>query len=251
LVTATGKVEIIIVLDGWTKDVVRDERVIVLKKSEPVGRRVAINEAARIAKGKYLFHLDAHCTMSEGWDTKLKCACTGRTVVTCLVKPLDENWKYKKRGGYSFVSLSPKLEVKWWSGYKLAKDCKVAEETMAFTGCAWMIQKDYFWELGGCDESLGSYGHTGSEWSLKVWLHKEFPGRLLIRVDVICGHLFGTNTDNKRYQVNMASDSVFYHWAIHNFGDVLPTLVNRLLFRYRCYWGGNNSELHNCRRRKS
>ena len=61
---------------------------------------------------------------------------------------------------------------------------------MTFIGLAFMLKKKYFFQLGGYDESLGKYGYDGPEWSLKVWLHEAYPGQVLLRTDVICGHVF-------------------------------------------------------------
>ena len=60
-------------------------------------------------------------------------------------------------------------------------------ETMAFTGCGYMMRKKRFIELGKCWEQLGRWGNTGAEWALKIWLS---GGRVLVHRDVICGHLF-------------------------------------------------------------
>jgi len=45
--------------------------------------------------------------------------------------------------------------------------------------------------LGGHDETLGKHGNVGSEWSLKVWLT---GGKMLLRTDVVCAHLFRKKT---------------------------------------------------------
>ena len=63
--------------------------------------------------------------------------------------------------------------------------------TMTFIGLAFMIRKDYYWKLGGYTEEWGKYGYDGPEWSLKVWLDEKYPGKVLLRKDVICGHVFG------------------------------------------------------------
>jgi glycosyltransferase involved in cell wall biosynthesis len=60
--------EIIAVADGyWPDPVIQDNpRVILLHHTEARGQRQSINEAARIAKGKYLMKLDAHCWSGLG-----------------------------------------------------------------------------------------------------------------------------------------------------------------------------------------
>jgi glycosyltransferase involved in cell wall biosynthesis len=68
-----GDTEIIVVLDGAWADpqLPVDERVSVIYNHEAVGQRAATNQAARLAQGKWLMKLDAHCSVDEGFDVKL------------------------------------------------------------------------------------------------------------------------------------------------------------------------------------
>ena len=222
---ATGDIEIIVVLDGCDYDVMPDKRIKVLKNPKSLGRRVSINNASRLASGKYLFHIDAHCTVEIGWDTKLKCACDENSIVISMLQPLADDWNYKGRC-YSFVSLDQNLMAKWWGSYN-SNPNKLIEETMAFTGCGWMIQKEYYLRLGGFDESLGEYGHCGAEWSLKVWLHPEYPGRVLLRKDVICGHKFGTNNNQQSYTPMVLPQNEFKPKMVEKYGGQINDLVDK------------------------
>ena len=186
---ASGEIEVIVVLDGEAAPI--DKRAKVIFHPKPLGRRVSMNEAAWIARGEFLLHIDAHCSMTPNWDIKLSESCTKDTLIVSLVSAMDEKTGKTKLGHtYSFVYLNENLVEKWWGKYKNLSDCKVTEETMAMTGCGWMIRKDYYMSLGGCDESLGELGHLGPEWALKVWCN---GGMMLLRTDVKCGHIFGSN----------------------------------------------------------
>ena len=56
-----------------------------------------MNEAARIAKGKYIMKLDAHCMLDDGWDEKLKANCEYDWTVIPRMYVLDgEKWEPKK-----------------------------------------------------------------------------------------------------------------------------------------------------------
>lgn len=70
---AKGEIEIIAVLDGcWDVPKVKDDpRLTLIHHNEPIGQRAAVNEAARLAKGKYILKTDAHSTFDEGFDVKL------------------------------------------------------------------------------------------------------------------------------------------------------------------------------------
>ena len=183
---ASGEIEVIVVLDGENTDI--DSRAKVILHPMPLGRRVSMNEAVVIARGKYLLHIDAHCSMTPEWDRKLQEVCEENILVVSIVAAMDEStWEIKPRHYYTFVSLDKNLIEHWWGKYKKLSDCAITEETMALTGCGWMIRKDYYQSLGGCDESLGQLCHLGPEWALKVWCNL---GKLLLRTDVFCGHIF-------------------------------------------------------------
>ena len=185
---ATGEIEVIVILEGERVEI--DPRAKVIFHPNPMGRRVGMNEAVKEANGKYLLHIDAHCSMSPGWDEKLIESCKEKTLVVSVVAAMDETtWQIKPNHYYTFVSMDSNLKEHWWGKYKPLRKCAVEEETMAFTGCGWLIRKDFYESLGGCDESLGQLCHLGPEWALKVWCN---GGRMVLRTDVFCGHVFGS-----------------------------------------------------------
>lgn len=66
-------IEIIVVLDGQLADppIKQHERVNVIYLPEAVGQRAATNMACRLAKGKYVAKVDAHCSFDQGFDRKM------------------------------------------------------------------------------------------------------------------------------------------------------------------------------------
>ncbi len=60
LSASRGEIEVIAVCDGYWPDpcVLDDPRVNVIHHTKAVGQRRSINEAAKIAKGKYIFKVD-------------------------------------------------------------------------------------------------------------------------------------------------------------------------------------------------
>lgn len=230
LANATGNIEIITVLDGYECDVMKDTKIKVIKHKEPLGLRVAMNEAARIAVGQYLFRIDAHCTMNEGWDTKLKCACDDRSIVVPVIKELNpDTWQiYEKSPIGAFAYLDQNFCHKWWSNYKPQKSWKIIEEIMSFIGSAWMIKKEYFEQLGGFDDmTLGKYGFDSEEISLKVWLSSQYPGRVLLRTDVICGHRFYNNKEERPFIEWGIPFSQWRQKVIDRYGDRIYELIKR------------------------
>lgn len=65
--------EIIAVLDGeWANPAVpQHPRVNVFHTGSTVGMRAATNYAARMASGRYLMKVDAHCAFDQGFDQKM------------------------------------------------------------------------------------------------------------------------------------------------------------------------------------
>lgn len=67
--------EIIVVLDGsWPetgKELVQHERLNVIYVHQAIGQRACTNLAAKLAKGKYVMKLDAHCSFDQGFDRKM------------------------------------------------------------------------------------------------------------------------------------------------------------------------------------
>lgn len=220
LETATGKIEIIIVLDGVEQDVFSDKRVRTIINEKPLGKRISVNNAAKAATGEYLFIIDAHCRMNEGWDTKLKCAIDDRTITVNAIQSMDGDYN-DASGRYELVSFNSNLEEKW-----AGKSEDRIVPMMCFTGCGWMIKKDYYWELGGHDETLGEWGHEGVEFALKVYCSDK-PGQIVLVKDVICGHIFGTNKNNVNYETKVMPQNEFRKKMFDLYGDKILRLVER------------------------
>lgn len=70
---AEGSIEIIAILDGYLPNppLPVDPRVTVIYNPESVGQRAGTNQAAKIAKGKYLMKSDAHLAFDRGFDVKM------------------------------------------------------------------------------------------------------------------------------------------------------------------------------------
>src|SRR3989304_6240457 len=68
-----GNTEIIAILDGYLPNppLRPDPRVTVIYNPVSVGQRAAANQAAKLAKGKYLMKVDAHCAFDKGFDVKM------------------------------------------------------------------------------------------------------------------------------------------------------------------------------------
>jgi glycosyltransferase involved in cell wall biosynthesis len=183
LSTAKGKVEVVVVLNGYDQEV--DPRAVVLRYPNNMGERAAMNAAAAVATGKYLLRIDAHCDIDDGWDVKMVSSMTPKRVLVAVLTATDKQWKRIPGHWYGFCKLLPTMEEKWWH----KKEYEVTEPNMALTGCAMMIAKDFYWSFGGADETLPAMGAIGPEFALRG--HLDGDG-VYTRTDVICGHIFDT-----------------------------------------------------------
>lgn len=68
-----AETEIIVVLDGQWADppLPVHERLIVVHLGRSIGQRAATNLACRLARGKYVMKVDAHCAFDQGFDRKM------------------------------------------------------------------------------------------------------------------------------------------------------------------------------------
>ena len=211
LEAAEEDIEIIAVCDGYWPDppIKDDPRVILIHHTEAIGQRPAINEAARMATGKYVLKTDAHSMFDKGFDVKLKADCEYDWTVIPRMYNLDiETWqpKWNKKTDYMFI-LSPDDEDKpfrhnYWDGKcarkypeeyraykKRIKNAPEIDDVMNGQGACFFMHKDRFWELGGMDEDHGSWGQFGTELACKTWLS---GGKMVTSLKTWIGHLFRT-----------------------------------------------------------
>ncbi len=160
--------------------------ILAIRDKDHEGHRVLLNRMARDAGGKYLLRLDAHCSLSPGWDARMKSSCGKKTIVKSMLDALEPNTWTNKYQDIGFIGLSQTMDNTYppWKGLA---EREIEEPCMSLTGCCWMIQKDHYWQHDGCDEDLGIREGGGLEWALKAWLT---GGEVILRTDVVCCHLF-------------------------------------------------------------
>ena len=227
LAASEGEIEIIAVLDGcWDKPKIKDDpRITLIHYDESWGQRRAINEAAKIAKGKYILKTDAHSTFDKGFDVKLVKDCeydwtviprmynlhafdwvceNGHRYYQDKADPHKENkcpecksrlkieyiWKIRKHKRTDFMHMDRDLRVQYWGEYRKRPEAKgKIVDVMNGQGACWFQHKDRFFELGGLDEKHGSWGQVGCEVACKAWLS---GGRLVVNKKTWFAHVFRT-----------------------------------------------------------
>lgn len=176
LANIQGDTEIIAVCDGyWPEPAIQDHpRITLIHHTESIGQRAAINEAARLSKAKFIMKLDAHCAVGPGFD-RILCEDyqPGWTLVPTMYNLDAEKWEPKlhKKTTAMYIGMSEgrELRAEYYNSHPPKFDTPI-HETMCCMGPGWFIDKDLFWELGGCDEQHGGWGQQGVEVALKAWL---------------------------------------------------------------------------------
>lgn len=224
-----GNTEIIVVCDGTLPlEPLEDHPdVTIILHEESIGQRASINEAIKLSQAKFIMKLDAHCIMDEGFDVKLMADCEENwTVVPRLYNLHAFNWKcgrckkewyqsptptkciadspcdnttdfervivWKKRDSRKtdFMRFDRDLHFQYWG--ELAKRPGYNEDiadTMSLLGACFFMHRKFYWEIGGSEESWGSWGQQGTEIACKTWLS---GGRLVVNKKTWYSHMFRT-----------------------------------------------------------
>lgn len=105
--------EIIAVLDGeWTRPPISDnDRVNLIYVPESIGQRASTNLACKIATGKYVMKVDAHCSFDKGFDRKMietfKETGDNVTMVPTMRNLWAFDWKCYKCGWTKYQGPTP------------------------------------------------------------------------------------------------------------------------------------------------
>jgi glycosyltransferase involved in cell wall biosynthesis len=244
---AKEQIEIIVVLDGyWPDPQLKDSPILtLLHNSDSRGMRVAINDAVRIAKGKYLMKTDAHCMFAEGYDVALKAhAERDWLVIPSRYSLKAETWE-RGRGpldylfitypyiqddqfGYGFhgkkwLDVEGNLGKESYYGLENKKKNILIDYIMAFQGSCWFCHKDYFEEVIGClDESWYNIYQEAQELACKFWLS---GGAMVVNKHTWYAHWHKTESGyglSKKAKLDSERESVDY-WMNNKWpGQVRP-----------------------------
>jgi len=197
---ALGKIEIWIVLDGWNDDPKNqipaikelqkhESRIHIIENEKPRGLRWGMNKPASLTKAKYLFKVDAHMSFSVGYDLALKHHCDKKTVCVPRLRSLDpETWIAGNRY-LDYTRFTKDFRMAYWLDFSKRTEEQDAPEIICNIGCSWFCETQWWKNIGGQDESLGLWGQTGIEVSLKTWLN---GGRQILVKSAINNHYFRT-----------------------------------------------------------
>lgn len=212
---AEGEIEVIVVLDGYWTPPSDDPRVRYIHRGQPLGMRAGINAAAAIARGEFLFKIDAHCMVDQGYDVKLAADCPPNTVVIPRRKRLDADaWEIQDVGkpdvDYMYLAYAddpndfggPGLNGKNWDTKNAdpALRSVLIDDVMSAQGSAWFMRKEYFTFLELMDEeSYGTFWNEAQEIMLKAWLS---GGRCIVNKKTWYAHLHKGKKHGRGYPLD-------------------------------------------------
>ena len=223
---AEADTEVVVVLDGaWADPPVRDDpRVTLIYHPRSVGQRAATNEAARVARGRYVMKLDAHCAVDQGFDRKMLAAMQpGYTMVPVMRNlhvfdwlcrdcghrryqghsgPCEECggpterdvvWVAKHNPQSTSYCFDPEPHFQYFREFKKRPEGKPGPdgltETMSLQGSCFLMERERYFALDACDERFGTWGSQGIEVACKSWLS---GGRVVCCWDTWYAHAFRT-----------------------------------------------------------
>jgi len=228
LAKATGDVEVIGVLDGYTPDPhfsIQDPRVVLFHVSEAKGMRNAINVGASIARGDYLMKLDGHCMMKEGYDEVLQSDCEDNWIVIPRRYSLDaENWTIKDTGkspvDYHYLCWpwnkpqEPGMHGEVWRQRARDKKDIMIDDEMSSQGSCWFMAKKHFNDfLGGMpEEGYGNFVQEAQQLMNKTWLG---GGRCVINKNTWYAHLHKGKQYGRGYFISKRKMVEGQNWSFN------------------------------------
>jgi len=218
--------EIIAVMDGkWADPPIKDnDRVNIIYTPDSIGQRAATNLACKLARGKYVMKVDAHCSFDKGFDRKMieemhddwtmvptmrnlwafdwKCfhcgwkKYQGPTPTKCEDCGKTDKirkkmiWKGKERPQSNSYCFDAAPHFQYFREYNKRPEGKGdITPTMSLQGSCFMMTREKYWELNICDESFGSWGNQGIEIACKTWLT---GGKVMVNKKTWYAHMFRT-----------------------------------------------------------
>jgi len=222
---AKEEVEVIVVLDGYWPNPITPTRksLKIIHFGSRRGMRACINAGVRIASGKYIMKLDAHCLLDKGFDVKLKSRCEHNWVVVPQRYRLNVD-KWTKKGSpreFQYIEKDT-LKGRDWPEYAKRAEGLQIVDLMTTQGSCWFMHKEYFESIGCLDEdNYGGMGREAQEVCLKTWTS---GGRFVLNRNTWYAHW----DKPKEHVVKRRSDKLkSEEYAKTYWTDKVQSVVNR------------------------
>jgi len=243
---ATGEIEIFPVLDGYGDtpyEKIIDPRVkyISLPNNGQLQKRMGINAAVSISKGKYVMTLDAHCAVAEGFDEVLAKDCDDDWVVVPRRHRLEvEGWVStsweKPPIDYEYFMWQKITKDNRLSGYKwdvktLARKDVLIDDIMTIQGSTWFMTRKWFDKMRFMKiAGYSGWGQEGEEIVMETWLR---GGRVVVNKNTWYSHLHKGKRHGRMYHwrkrdIQVSYDYAYQYW-VHDNKDWFINYINRFM----------------------
>jgi hypothetical protein len=222
---ATGDFEVIVGFDGPPyQDFPDYPNIRTLKLPDVIGIKNNINLLAILAKGKYLFKLDAHCSVSKGIDEILQADMQDNWVVMPRFYVLSNNaWQWQDDRHYDYFFLpSPFSDPRGfrfkagghWPERTAERENKpeyMIDETPQIHGSGWFMDRDFFLNKIGGFPVKDPYGHAQepATLGLKTWLG-PWDGKVMVNKKTWYAHLHQSR-NSKGFALGSNNEENTYH----------------------------------------
>jgi len=225
LTKVVDPLEIIVILDGdpaSTNGLIADPRVQYLSFPEVIGMRAAVAAAVTVARGEFLWKLDAHCLVAPGIDRVLRAAVTqpNQIVIPRRYRLDDETWQPRWDEGpvdYEYF-IDPRkftplgLHGFHWIDRTQARLAIEVDDTLTFQGSSWFMPAAHF-RAHAFMEDPGYQGlpqQEAEELGLTTWLS---GGRVTVTKATWYAHLFKGKKHGRGYHIDRARRDACYRYA--------------------------------------
>ncbi len=222
---ATGEFEVIVAFDGPPYTSLPDYPNLIRMDMPWAGTKPAINAAADIATGKYLFKVDAHCMFAKGFDEVLQQGMQDNWVVMPRFYVLDaEKWQWQDDRFYDYFFLPCPFTYKrgflfqagghWKDRTRARLDVAPLDENMKLHGSAFFMAKDYFMNCLGGLSSVGSGTWNGedAEITFKTWLG-PWDGKVVVNKDTWYAHMHRGGQRPREWHVSFDEAYASARWT--------------------------------------
>jgi glycosyltransferase involved in cell wall biosynthesis len=222
-----GDIELLIMFDGSNIQTLPDDRRIkVFFNQEAIGSKNCLNLLAKLySTGDYLFKLDAHCMLSDGYDEELK-KCEDNWVVIPRFYVLNaEDWKWQDDRFYDYFYLPcPFTDPKQfrfqagghWKQRTNERLDILVDENMKLHGSSFFMSKKFFNNhIIELDSSYDNSSGEDIEISLKTWLSGQ--GKLMVNKNCWYAHMHKGGQRPRGYymgwsQIKNTYDHIARYW---------------------------------------
>jgi glycosyltransferase involved in cell wall biosynthesis len=237
---ATGDFEVLVMFDGEPYQELPDHpNLTIFYNKESIGSKTCINNLVSLAKGKYIFKLDSHCMVSEGFDEALQSPMEDNWVVTPRFYVLNaEEWKWQNDKFYDYFYLPCPLtdprQFRFQAGGHWKERTRekldiTLDENMKLHGSTFFMSKQFFTDcLEKLDNAIDNSSGEDIEISLKTWLG-PWDGKLMVNKNAWYAHMHKGGQHPRGYPMSSSQIHTTYDWiAKHWMRDEEPNMVHKL-----------------------